>query len=78
MLPLTFNNPEDYEKIRPDDKIDLLCTEIAVGKPMTMVVHPADGSKAFDVKLDHTFNESQIQWFENGSALNTMAKASGH
>ncbi|KAI0165082.1 aconitase family-domain-containing protein [Hypoxylon sp. FL1284] len=74
MLPLTFADPADYDKIKPDDRIDLLCTELAVGKPVTMRVHPKDG-KAFDVKLNQTFNEAQIEWFKNGSALNTMAKS---
>ncbi len=55
--------------------MDIKSTELAVGKPLTMVVHPADGSAAFDVKLSHTFNDAQIEWFKNGSALNTMAKA---
>lgn len=73
MLPLTFSDPADYDKIKPDDKVDLLCTELAVGKPMTLRVHPKDG-KTFDIKLSHTFNEGQIEWFKNGSALNTMAK----
>ncbi|KAK4556386.1 Aconitate hydratase mitochondrial [Recurvomyces mirabilis] len=75
MLPLTFTNPEDYDKIQPDDKVDLLITELAVGKPMTLRVHPAAGGQAFDVSLSQTFNEGQIEWFKNGSALNTMAKA---
>ncbi|EHL02538.1 putative Aconitate hydratase, mitochondrial [Glarea lozoyensis 74030] len=75
MLPLTFSDPADYDKIQPFDKVDLLATEIAVGKPMTLKVHPADGGAAFDVKLSHTFNAPQIEWFKNGSALNTMAKA---
>lgn len=74
MLPLVFNNPADYERINPFDKVDLLTTELAVGKPMTLRVHPADGSATFDIRLDHTFNEGQIEWFKNGSALNTMAK----
>ncbi|GAB7356341.1 hypothetical protein MBLNU459_g7132t1 [Dothideomycetes sp. NU459] len=74
MLPLTFSDPADYDKLSPDDKVDLLCTELAVGKPMTLKVHPKDG-KTFDIKLSHTFNEGQIEWFKNGSALNTMAKA---
>ncbi|KAF2481482.1 aconitate hydratase [Neohortaea acidophila] len=77
LLPLTFSNPDDYDKIQPDDKVDLMCTELAVGKPMTMKVHPADGSKAFDVKLEHTYNQDQIKWFEAGSALNKMAKDAG-
>lgn len=42
---------------------------------MTMKVHPANGDAAFDIKLSHTFNAPQIEWFKNGSALNTMAKA---
>ncbi|KAF7912464.1 uncharacterized protein EAF01_001485 [Botrytis porri] len=73
MLPLTFINPDDYDKIDPYDKVDLLCTEIAVGKPMTLRVHPKSG-ESFDIKLAHTFNAPQIEWFKNGSALNTMAK----
>nr|AZB53126.1 aconitase [Aspergillus terreus] len=73
MLPLTFADPADYDKIQPEDTVDLLCTELEVGKPMTLRVHPKNGS-TFDVKLNHTFNESQIEWFKDGSALNTMAR----
>jgi aconitate hydratase len=73
MLPLTFSNPEDYDKINFNDKVDLLCTELAVGKPMTLRVKPKNGA-AWEAKLLHTFNEGQIEWFKNGSALNTMAK----
>ncbi|KAF1737033.1 Aconitate hydratase, mitochondrial [Beauveria bassiana] len=74
MLPLTFADPADYDKIKPDDKVDILATQLAVGKPITMVVHPKDG-KSFEISLQHTFNEAQIEWFKNGSALNTMAAA---
>jgi aconitate hydratase len=76
MLPLNFANPEDYDKINPDDKLDILATQLAPGKPITMVVHPKDG-KAWNCELTHTFNAGQIEWFKNGSALNTMAKAAG-
>ena len=41
---------------------------------MTMRVHPENG-ETFEVELSHTFNAPQIEWFKNGSALNTMAKA---
>ena len=73
MLPLTFSNPEDYAKINPDDKVDLMCSELAVGRSMTLKVHPKTGS-SWEAQLSHTFNEGQIEWFKNGSALNTMAK----
>jgi aconitate hydratase len=56
-------------------QVDILCTELAPGKPVTMRVHPANG-ETFDIKLNQTFNEAQIEWFKNGSALNTMAKMS--
>lgn len=73
MLPLTFADPADYDRIPPDAKVDVMCTELAVGQPVTLRVHPKDG-ESFDVKLNHTFNEGQIEWFKDGSALNTMAK----
>jgi len=74
MLPLTFVNPEDYDRISPDDKVDLDLTNLAPGVDLTMTVHPKSGA-AFTVPLAQTFNEGQIEWFKNGSALNTMAKA---
>lgn len=72
MLPLTFSDPADYDKISPDDRVDVMCTELQVGHPLTLRVHPASGA-VWDAKLSHTFNESQLEWFRNGSALNTMA-----
>ncbi|KAI8939536.1 hypothetical protein NX059_003305 [Plenodomus lindquistii] len=74
MLPLTFTDPADYDKIGPNDRVDLAATELAVGKSFTLTVHPADGGKEFTIPLSHTFNQGQIEWFKNGSALNTMAK----
>ena len=50
-----------------------MCTQLEVGKPMIMKVHPKSG-EPFEVQLQHTFNAPQIEWFKNGSALNTMAK----
>ena len=56
MLPLTFENPDDYDRINPDDKVDLLCTELAVGKPITIRFKPKNGTP-WETKLVHTFNE---------------------
>jgi aconitate hydratase len=50
-----------------------MCTELEVGKPITLKVHPKNG-EAFDIKLAHTFNAPQLEWFKAGSALNRMAK----
>ncbi|MFT7588837.1 MAG: aconitate hydratase, partial [Limisphaerales bacterium] len=72
MLGLTFANPVDYDKIREDDVIDINgLTEFTPGKPLQVVLNHADGSTdQFDV--NHTFNQSQIDWFNAGSALNLI------
>ncbi|MFC2136171.1 aconitate hydratase, partial [Bacteroidota bacterium] len=73
MLPLTFDNPADYNKIREGDKLTILgLTEFAPGKPLKLIINHSDGTKdsAF---LNHSFNQSQIGWFKAGSALNLIA-----
>jgi len=73
MLPLTFADPADYDKITGRDRVDIVgLADLAPGKQVTMVVHPADESEAFEVQLNQTFNEEQIEWFKAGSALNSM------
>ncbi|KAG7195931.1 Aconitate hydratase mitochondrial [Scheffersomyces spartinae] len=73
MLPLNFKNAADYDKIDPQDEVDLLgLTTLAPGKNLTLRVHPASGAEAFDIELTHTFNNEQIEWFKYGSALNKM------
>ncbi|SAM03513.1 hypothetical protein [Absidia glauca] len=72
MLPLTFANPADYDKIDPSDKVDILgLTDFKEGKPLTLRLHKSDGSTQ-DIPLNHTFNDGQIAWFKAGSALNLM------
>ncbi len=74
MLPLTFANPSDYDKIQEDDRISLLgLTTFAPGVPLTMVAKHKDGSED-RITLNHTYNEQQIAWFKAGSALNLMGK----
>ncbi|KAH9852897.1 aconitate hydratase [Lenzites betulinus] len=73
MLALTFVDPADYDKVRPDDRVDILGLEsFAPGKNLTLALKHADGSKE-EIALAHSFNEGQIEWFKAGSALNLMA-----
>ncbi len=77
MLALTFANKEDYEKVQEDDTIDIKgLTEFAPGKQVTMVLHHTDGTKD-EIKLNHTYNQQQIEWFKAGSALNLIRKQFG-
>lgn len=73
MLALTFANEEDYDKIQEDDTINFLdLTEFAPNKPLHLEFVHADGTKDIIV-ANHTYNDSQIEWFKAGSALNLIA-----
>jgi len=75
MLPLTFADPSDYDKISGNDTVAITgLGSFTPGKALTLVVTPSDGSASFEISLNHTFNEEQIEWFKNGSALNLMKK----
>ncbi|CAH1274083.1 ACO2 [Branchiostoma lanceolatum] len=72
MLPLTFDNPADYDKVQPTDRISLVgLAGLAPGSQVTCVLKHADGTED-TILLNHTFNEGQIEWFKAGSALNRM------
>ena len=72
VLALTFNDPNDYEKILEDDKISLINLDnLEPQKQVTCVITHSDGDKE-EIVLNHSYNESQIQWFKHGSALNVL------
>lgn len=73
MLPLTFADPSDYDKIREDDIVDIDLSGLAPGSQVRMKVIHSDGGSD-DILLNHTMNAQQIDWFNHGSALNLMAK----
>ncbi|MHB9014168.1 MAG: aconitate hydratase, partial [Ignavibacteriaceae bacterium] len=75
MLPLTFANPKDYDKIKEDDKVSILgLKELAPEKQLTLLAKHSDGSED-KILLNQTFNEAQIKWFKAGSALNLIAQS---
>ena len=75
MLPLTFADPADYDKILEDDKVDITgLDKLSPGNKVKMIVKHKDGSSD-EVLLNHTMNEAQIKWFKAGSALNLIAKS---
>jgi aconitate hydratase len=74
VLALTFKNSDDYERIRADDTIDVTgLSELAPGKPVTVVVHHSDGS-THDITTTHTMSPEHIEWFKAGSALNVLRR----
>ena len=74
MLPLTFVNASDYDKIQEDDKLSIIgLADLAPDKKLELVIKHSDGSIE-EAYLNQTFNENQIGWFKAGSALNLIAK----
>lgn len=73
VLPLTFADPADYDRIRSSDRVSFpnLAAQLPTGE-ITLQVQRADG-ETYSVKTRHTMNEGQIGWFKAGSALNLIA-----
>jgi aconitate hydratase len=72
VLPLTFEDPEDYERILVDDRMSLVgLSELAPGRPVRCILKHAEGDEE-TINLRHTMNEGQIAWFKAGSAMNYM------
>jgi len=77
MLALTFADPADYEKVRQDDKISIVdFNEMAPNTPLTVKLSHADGTED-SFKVNHTYNQAQIQWVRSGSALNKIREDMG-
>lgn len=74
VLTLTFLNKEDYDRFGENDRIDINgLSNFKQGSMLMVTLHHADGeSESFPVT--HSYNESQIEWFKAGSALNIIRK----
>lgn len=76
VLPLTFANPSDYDKISPSDRVTFknLSKQLENFKSgeITLTFKREDGNE-YEIKTRHTLNEGQVGWFKAGSALNLIA-----
>ncbi|MGC8481213.1 MAG: aconitate hydratase, partial [Acidimicrobiales bacterium] len=77
VLPLTFVNPSDYDRIGVHDSISVRgLAELAPGKDVTCVINHPDGSTdTFAAK--HTLSEEHVGWFKAGGALNVIRARRG-
>jgi len=74
MLGLTFANEGDYDLIQEDDTFNFVdIADFAPGKPLTIEVIHADGSTD-TILANHTYNDAQIGWYREGSALNVIKR----
>jgi aconitate hydratase len=76
MLPLTFANPADYDRIGEDDRIAVRgLAALRPDLPLTVeVTTPLGGVWSFSA--NHTYSLDQIEWFKAGSALNIIRRRS--
>ena len=74
MLGLTFDNETDYDLIKEDDTFNFIdLANFSEGRKLTLEIVHSDGVSN-TIKLNHTYNEQQIDWFKSGSALNLIRK----
>ena len=72
MLALTFKSEEDYTKILEDDTFNFTdLVDFSPNKTIHLELVHKNGNKD-TIKLNHTYNEQQIEWFKAGSALNLI------
>jgi aconitate hydratase len=76
VLPLTFKNPSDYEKITENARYDIVgLTKLAPSSEVILRVKESGNS--VDIPLLHSMTDEQIDWFKAGSALNMFGKLAG-
>ena len=74
VLPLTFADPADYDKVQETDRVSVLgLAGIRPGGTHDVVLHHADGSED-RITVRHSLNDEQIEWFKAGSALNLLRR----
>jgi aconitate hydratase len=73
MLPLTFADPNTYDLIEQDDKINVLNLPPVPGKNMRCQIVKPDGT-IIEFEGVQTFSPEQVEWFKAGSALNVVRR----
>ena len=72
ILPLTFENKDDYDLIEQEDKITIEnLEELAPDASINITIEKTDGETK-DIKANHSLSDEQIEWFKAGSALNSI------
>ena len=72
MLGLTFSDSKDYDLIKEDDLFNFInLNKFKEGEDLLLEVKHSDDTEDI-IKCKHTYNNSQIDWFKAGSALNLI------
>lgn len=72
MLGITFKNKEDYNLIEEGDTFDVIgLKDFTPNIDLTLVINHKNGTQD-SISVQHSYNQSQIEWFKAGSALNLI------
>jgi aconitate hydratase len=75
MLPLTFADAADYDKVRAGDRLSVLgLADLKPGQPLTVALKHTDGTED-RFNANHSLNADQVEWFKAGSALNVLRRS---
>jgi aconitate hydratase len=75
ILPLTFADPADYDRIDADDRLSVTgLAGLTPGRPVTVTLTKRDG-RTVQIRANHTLTAEHIEWFKAGSALNAAQGA---
>lgn len=75
VLALTFADKDDFKRIRETDTIDVVgLKDFRPGEKIKIILNHSDGEQE-TIFANHSYNESQIEWFRAGSALNLIREA---
>ncbi|MDH4016281.1 MAG: aconitate hydratase, partial [Actinomycetota bacterium] len=77
VLPLTFDDPADYDKVQETDKVSIVgLAGLKPDVPVEVILTHEDGSED-TITVHHSLNDEQIEWFKAGSALNLLRAQAG-
>ena len=71
LVPLTFADPNTYDLIGEDDRINVLNLPPVPGQNVKCQIVKPDGT-IIDFEGVQTFSPEQVEWFKAGSALNIV------
>ena len=72
VLALTFKNKADYDLIQEDDSFEVVGLDaFAEGSQISLIANHSDGTSD-TIACNHSYNNSQVEWFHAGSALNVL------
>ena len=71
LVPLTFVDPDTYDLIEEDDRINIVGLPPVPGQNVRCQIVKPNGT-VIDFEASHTFSPEQVEWFRSGSALNIV------